>query len=144
MKKTTAIDIISSVLLLLFLYTAISKIADNANFKNVLSQSPFLKPLAGAIAWALPATEIIIAVLLFIPAARMKGLYACFFLLLMFTIYLIYMVLMTPHLPCNCGGALKNLSWRQHIFFNLFFVLLSLAGILLNRKNKKVLSAAPT
>ena len=144
MKKTTAIDIISSMLLLLFLYTAISKIADYANFKNVLSQSPFLNPLASAMAWVLPASEIIIAVLLFIPATRMKGFYACFFLLLLFTIYLIYMVLMTPHLPCNCGGVIKNLSWAQHIFFNLFFVLLSLAGILLNRKNKKVVSAAPT
>lgn len=142
-KSTIAADIISGLLLLLFLYTSLSKLADYETFKNVLSASPLLKPAAGIIAWLLPVTELMIVVLLFIPAVRLKGLYASFILILLFTLYLIYMLSFTPNLPCNCGGVLKLLSWKQHIFFNLFFILLSLTGILLYKRNKSKRSDCP-
>ena len=136
-------DIISGILLLLFLYTSLSKLADYETFKNVLSASPLLRPVAGVVAWLLPATELVIVVLLFIPAMRLKGLYASFILISLFSLYLIYMITFTPHLPCNCGGVLKLLTWPQHIFFNLFFILLSLAGILLYKRNKNTRSDCP-
>jgi uncharacterized membrane protein len=130
-------DIISALLLLLFLYTSLSKLADHETFKNVLSASPLLKPVAGIVAWLLPVTELGIVVLLFVPFLRIKGLYASFILISLFTLYLIYMIAFTPNLPCNCGGVLKLLSWPQHVFFNLFFILLSLTGILLFKRTKK-------
>ncbi|HEY5463216.1 MAG TPA: MauE/DoxX family redox-associated membrane protein [Hanamia sp.] len=124
-------DIISGILLLLFLYTSLSKLADYETFKNVLSASPLLKPLASVVAWLLPVTELVLVVLLFFPAVRLKGLYASFIFISLFTLYLIYMITFTPDLPCQCGGVLKLLTWPQHIFFNLFFILLSLSGIIL-------------
>jgi uncharacterized membrane protein YphA (DoxX/SURF4 family) len=130
-------DIISALLLLLFLYTSLSKLVDHETFKNVLSASPLLKPVAGIVAWLLPVTELGIVVLLFVPFLRIKGLYASFILISLFTLYLIYMIAFTPNLPCNCGGVLKLLSWPQHVFFNLFFILLSLTGILLFKRTKK-------
>jgi hypothetical protein len=136
-------DIISGIVLLLFLYTSLSKLADHEAFRNVLIASPLLKPYAGIIAWMLPVAEITIVVLLFIPAMRLKGLYSSFILITLFTIYLIYMILFTPHLPCNCGGVIKLLTWPQHIFFNLFFILLSLAGIFLYKKDTNLKSSSP-
>ena len=136
-------DIISGIVLLLFLYTSLSKLKDYELFKNVLTVSPLLKPVAGIIAWLLPVTEIVIVVLLFVPRMRSKGLYASFILISIFTIYLVYMVLFTPHLPCNCGGVLKSLTWPQHIFFNLFFILLSLTGILLYKRDRNRRSSPP-
>ena len=136
-------DIISGVLLILFLYTSISKLAGYATFTIVLSSSPLLKPLAGIIAWLLPVTEIAIALLLFFPVTRPKGLQASFILISVFTLYLVYMVLFTPHLPCNCGGVLQFLTWPQHILFNVFFILLSGVGILLYQKNKNRQSEPP-
>lgn len=136
-------DIISALLLLLFLYTSLSKLIDYETFKNVLSASPLLKPVAGVVAWLLPVTELLIVVLLFIPAMRLKGLYASLILISLFTMYLIYMIASTPNLPCNCGGVLKLLTWKQHIFFNVFFILLSLAGILLYKRNKTTRSSPP-
>jgi hypothetical protein len=136
-------DIISGILLLLFLYTSLSKLADYQTFKNVLSASPLLKPVAGVVVWLLPVTEIMIVVLLFIPVMRLKGLYASFILISLFTLYLIYMIAFTPNLPCNCGGVLKLLSWPQHVFFNLFFILLSLIGILLYKRTKNTRSDCP-
>ncbi|MFC0774073.1 MauE/DoxX family redox-associated membrane protein [Terrimonas alba] len=143
-KRTFAIDIISAALLLLFLYTAISKLADQANFKDVLSHSPLIKFFAGVTAWGLPAIEILVALLLFLPATRKKGLYAALVLLVLLTLYLICMIIFAPSLPCNCGGVIQRLSWTQHIFFNLFFILLSVAGINLSRRRFKPESSAPT
>jgi hypothetical protein len=143
LKHIIITDLISGLLLLLFLYTSLSKLADYETFKNVLLASPLLSPLAGIIAWVLPFAEIVIVVLLFIPDFRLKGIYASFITILFFTLYLIYMITFTPHLPCNCGGVLKLLTWPQHIFFNLFFILLSLTGILLYKRTKNTISDCP-
>lgn len=146
LKSTKAIfiaDFISGTLLLLFLYASLSKLADYETFKVVLSSSPLLKPVAWIIAWLLPVTEIGVAVILFIPVTRLKGLQASLTLISLFTLYLLYMVAFTPHLPCNCGGVLQFLTWPQHILFNLFFIILSLTGIFLYKKNTNQQSKPP-
>jgi hypothetical protein len=136
-------DIASGLLLLLFLYTSLSKLADHEVFKNVLIASPLLKPYAGIIAWLVPSIEIAIAILLFIPRFRIKGLIASVILIILFTIYLLYMIAFTPNLPCSCGGVVKLLTWPQHIVFNLFFIFLSLAGIIFYHRAKSLESSSP-
>ena len=142
-KKILIADIISGILLLLFLYTALNKLGDHERFRFALERSPLLKTFAGFIAIALPIAELLVALLLFIPLTRLTGLYAAFFLILLFTVYLVYMIAFSPDLPCSCGGALSQLTWKQHIFFNLFFILLSLCGIFLYKKNKNRRSRPP-
>jgi hypothetical protein len=142
-KAAFLADIISAILLMLFLYTALSKLTGYEVFKNVLTASPLLKPYAAIIAWLLPATEITIVVLLFIPRFRIKGLIASVILITLFTIYLLYMIAFTPNLPCSCGGVIKLLTWPQHIVFNVFFIFLSLTGIILYRRAKSLESSSP-
>jgi hypothetical protein len=142
-KPRLIADIISAAILLLFLYTAVSKLLDFENFKSVLIMSPLLRPFAGIIAWALPIAEIGIVVLLAFPKTKITGLYTAFIVLVVFTIYIICMVIFTPRLPCGCGGAIKSLTWTQHIFFNLSWILFTLTGIALNRKIKKVITVPP-
>ena len=142
-KQVFLIDLISAFVLFLFLYTSLSKLVGYAVFKNVLASTPLLKPFAGIIAWLLPLIEIAIVLLLFIPAKRRKGLYASFILISTLTLYLVYMIVFTPNLPCNCGGVLKFLTWKQHIFFNLFFILLSFVGILLYKRGRNRRSSPP-
>jgi hypothetical protein len=136
-------DMISGLLLLLFLYTSISKLTDQEVFKNVLTASPLLKRYAEIIAWLIPSTEIAIAILLFIPRFRIKGLIASVILIALFTIYLLYMIAFTPNLPCSCGGVIRLLTWPQHIIFNLFFIFSSLAGIILYRRANNLKSNPP-
>lgn len=144
MKKfVLAIDLISAAFFLLFLYTAISKLMHYTEFRLAVAESPMLKPFAGIISWLLPVTEIIVAVLLFFPATRINGLYGSFFLIIIFTVYLSFMLLFTHDLPCNCGGAIKNLTWPQHICFNLFLIVIAAAGILLHKKNQKHVKSVP-
>jgi putative oxidoreductase len=129
MKKLPVIQIASSLLILLFAYTAISKLLGYRAFARALSESPLIHNGADSIAWLLPATELIVVLLLFFETTRKIGLYASLFLLVSFTIYLLYMVLFVDDLPCSCGGVLSKMSWQEHIFFNLFFIAINLIGI---------------
>ena len=137
MKRNLIIEFIGSLLILLFVYTAISKLLDYTAFKNVLSRSPLIGEKAGIIALALPIAEVLVAVLLFVPRTRLWGFYGSVALMSVFTLYLAYMINFTPKLPCSCGGVLKQMTWNQHLVFNVFFVALSVTGLVLERKRIK-------
>jgi len=138
MNQKTAIEIISSLLILLFVYAALSKLFEYSGFKVQLRNSEWLKPFAGIIAWLVPAIELAISLMLTVKVTRILGLYASLILLLVFTLYIAGMLLSGMRLPCSCGGIIQQLSWKQHLLFNLFFLLLSLIGIVLERKQKLI------
>ena len=129
--KKLLVEIISSLLLLLFSYTAASKIIDHSKFLEQLSKSPYLESYATSIAWAIPLGESLIALLLLFKKTRLSGLFASFALMLAFTIYIYEMLHYSYYVPCSCGGVLAAMSWTQHFWFNVLFTLLALTGILL-------------
>lgn len=137
MKKSTLIDLISALFILLFMYTASSKLLDFSAFEATLAASPLIgKSLAPIVAWGLPITEIIISLLLFFPRTRHRGMWASLFLMIAFTGYIGYLAYFAPHKPCSCGGVLKDLSWKEHFIFNIFFTLLAALGLWLYRKQR--------
>ena len=114
-------DIIPSLLILLYSYTVTSKILQLTLFQNTMKQvfgssGPF-------IGIVIILAEVFISLLLLFPNTIKKGLFLSLMLLSSFTIYLIYMVLFYPHLPCSCGGVISGMSWKQHIFFNCAFII---------------------
>lgn len=131
LKRNTVIEIISSLLIILFIYTALSKLSGYNNFSTQLSKSPFITSYANFITWSLPAVEILISLLLVFKRTKLIGLYASFFMMSLFTAYLIIMLKFSYHIPCSCGGVLQNLSWNEHIVFNVFFIVIAGAGALL-------------
>jgi len=131
MKKNTIVDIISALLLFLFVYAALSKLLDFDKFKYQLSQSPFITNISWLVVWAIPLGEILISILLITKRTRLTGLYLSFFLMLLFTGYIFIMLRYSAYLPCSCGGVLSNMSWKQHFVFNLAFTGLSLLGIMI-------------
>lgn len=146
MKKALVIEIIASLLIILFVYTALSKLLDYQTFKGQLAKSPYISPFAGLTAWALPAGELLIVGALLLTRTRLIGLYASFALMLLFTIYIYVMLHYSPYVPCSCGGVLSQLSWEQHLLFNIVFTILALTGIVLTmvrRKPPQQLSAIP-
>jgi len=136
-RKEAIVETIVMLLVFLFLYTALSKYAELGRFRIVLYNSPLLNHWVHYIAYGLPALEIAIVLLLIIPRTRLMGLYASMVLLIIFTGYLCYMIAYTPHLPCTCGGVISKMTWKQHIFFNTGFIILSLIGIIQQRKSRK-------
>ena len=113
------VDGVAALFIFLFVYTAVSKLFDFEKFEAVLSASPLLGSWSVYLAWTIPFAEFIIATLLFFPPLRKKGLIFSFALMILFTIYIAYMILFTPHLPCSCGGVIQQLSWRQHFILNV-------------------------
>jgi hypothetical protein len=136
-------ELISASVLLLFFYTGISKLADFNRFRDVLSTSPLLERHAFVLGWGIPVTELLLALMLFMPATRLKGLYGSLGIMLLFTVYLAWMVRFAAHLPCNCGGVISKMSWNQHIIFNLIIIVLIVIGIIYYRKKTNALYHSP-
>ena len=120
--------LLSSMLILLFVYTASSKLMDRYRFEVVLSKMPYIGAAAPVLSWAVPLVEIGIAVLLLLPPARQKGFAFSGLLLLLFTVYLGLVLWLAPQLPCSCGGVVSVLGWREHFLFNSFFILIAFTG----------------
>jgi|SRR5215831_6910486 len=136
MKKGTIVEIISAIFILLFVYTAINKLLSLDTLKFVLKKYPLISNMSNLVAWGLPITELVVVALLFLPTTRRVGLYSSLILMSTFTIYLVYMMIFLPHMPCTCGGMLQTLSWPQHLIFNIFFVGLAIIGLRFMRISK--------
>ena len=134
MTRKIMIEVICSLLILLFLYTSLSKWLDFKGFTGDMYNQPFSHKIAPIIIWTLPAMELLIVLALLFEKTRRAGLWASLILMLLFTIYTILVLSrFFSRVPCSCGGVIKRLSWSQHLFFNLFFVGISIAGIILRR-----------
>jgi hypothetical protein len=134
LRKQTIIETIVAILAFLFLYTSLSKYANIQTFEFSLKMSPILKNFSHLVAVTLPALEIGVVILLTIPRTRLAGIYMSLILLSIFTIYLIGIVSFSKTLPCGCGGVISKLSWKEHIYFNMFFVIISVIGVWLQNE----------
>ena len=137
LARTT--EIISAFFILLFVYTATSKLLSHQTFVINLKKSPLIAFASGFLSWAIPSIEIIIAVLLFFPRFRRLGLLASFGLMTVFTIYIAYMLLTSSHLPCSCGGVISKLSWKEHLWLNVLFSVLAAFSLCLQQRFKFLL-----
>lgn len=138
MKTKTIVEIISSLLILLFIYTGLSKMLDYSEFRLQLGKSPFITHFASLVAWTLPAFEILVALALFFKKSRLVGLYASLFLMTMFTAYIYAMLNYSYDLPCSCGGIISKMTWGQHLWFNVGYTVLAVAGTFLESKQYKI------
>lgn len=129
--KENLLNLIVNLFILLFLYTAISKILDHHEFRIQLGQSPLLSSFSDYAAWLVPAIELMVSLMLIFKRSRLAGLYASFALMTMFSAYIISITRFTGFIPCSCGGVLQNMSWNTHLIFNLSFITLGFIGILL-------------
>jgi hypothetical protein len=137
LNKNMIVEIICSLLIILFIYSSLSKLSAYNRFSVQLSKSPFITSYYKLVAWSIPAAEILIAFLLVIKKTRLIALYASFFLMSLFTAYLVIMLNFSYYIPCSCGGVLEHLSWEQHIVFNSFFIAIAGAGSLLKAYQTK-------
>ena len=135
MSRKITVEIIASLLVLLFVYAALSKLLDYSNFKFQLGREPIIKDYAGTLLWLIPFSEILTVFLLLFPGSRKMGLIASSVLMILFTFYIGLMLASGEHLPCSCGGFLQHLSWKSHFIFNLTFLSITIIGMLLEFQN---------
>ena len=138
LKQIGVLDVIIFLFILLFVYAATSKLIDYELFKAQIGNSPLIMQHAKWMAWAVPASEIIISAAFIVPRLLLPALYASFFLMFTFTAYIAFILTFSPYLPCSCGGILSSMGWSEHLIFNIGFTLLAVVGIILyNRKQKR-------
>jgi hypothetical protein len=137
MKQKIVIEIICFLLALLFAYAAFSKLIVYQEFKAQLGSLPFIKIISPALAWVLPSLELVISTVLTVNLTRLFGFVCALVLLTGISAYILLMLISDERLPCSCGGVLQQLSWKQHLIFNLFFLLLAVVGIVLESNPKK-------
>jgi uncharacterized membrane protein len=136
-KRQVFLEIISALLIMLYLYASLSKFLDFKQFVGDMNNQPFSNSLTPFLVWGIPSLEIAICLALIIERTRLAGFFASMILLILFTIYTGAILLNAfTYVPCSCGGVIRKLSWRQHLVFNLFFVGLSLTGAILQRRKK--------
>src|SRR5690349_12770453 len=119
-QRNIGINSIAAFFILLFSYTAFSKLFSIHQFQFSLKMSPLLRYQASLISWTVTIAELLVAGCLLIPKWRTLGLILSSILMLTFTMYIAYMVfaLSKRNLPCSCGGVVSWLSWKSHLTFN--------------------------
>lgn len=137
MKKSTIIEIISILFAMLFLYAAISILMDYTFFKRQVADFSVLKPITPFIAWFLPLSEIIVAILLFVPAWRLRGLYGAAALMILLTGYVIVLLNFSKRLP-GLIMVPDFLSWKQQLVLNCILLVVAVMGIVLQRKQHRL------
>lgn len=138
MKRETIVTIITYLFILVFLYTGFSKLLGFNQTLFDMGRNPYLSDIALLLAIGIPVVEIVISVLIFLPKTRLLGLVATVVLMIAFTGYVGLLLLSDSKLPCTCGGVFREMSWTQHLFFNLVLTALATWGWQLQRKIEKI------
>jgi len=132
MKKETILKIISGLIASLFFYASFSKLMDYEKSQWEMKNQIFPPEIAWLLTWLIPTVEIFLMIVLLFPNTRKKALLGSSILLTIFTLYIgIVMTGVFGRIPCSCGGILKNMSYGTHLTFNIFFITISLIGLII-------------
>ena len=141
MKRIHCIRAISYLFFILFAYAAAVKLIDFKTFKEEMVESPLLGKFALLLTVTIPITEILIAIAVLMPRYRLKGLYASVVSMAIFTVYITILLYYQEPVSCDCGGLLQQIDLNTHLWINIGFLLLGLAGVILyKREEKKIIS----
>ncbi|MEB2778611.1 DoxX-like family protein [Algoriphagus sp. D3-2-R+10] len=130
MENTKKIAIPSILLILLWTYTGFDKIIHWETSRKAFHNQTFPAELAEVLAYAIPITELLIALLLLFSVSRWWGYLSSILLLTIFTTYVgLIWVGAFPRVPCNCAWIMESLGWAEHLWLNLVFIGLAVWGL---------------
>jgi uncharacterized membrane protein YphA (DoxX/SURF4 family) len=126
---------ISFVLVLVWAYTGLDKLLRWEDSWKAFHNQVFTSELAEALAFIVPFTELLIALLLLFSLTRWWGFLSSILLLTVFNTYVgLIWVGAFPRVPCNCAGLLEKLGWAEHFWLNNGLIFLAIIGLWLNQK----------
>jgi len=121
-------------LILVFTYTGISKLSGHEQFAAQLDLQSIFAPISLFLSWLLPVVELLIVLFILFERTLLLGLISATFLMTAFTIYIGGMLLFQRSLPCSCGGVIAQMTWKEHLIFNFFFMCLAWIALIYNYK----------
>jgi len=138
LRSGTIVQLISHLLLLLWVYASLSKLIEFNRSKREILNQPLAPWLEEILVWAVPLIELLTAMFLLFKRTRIAGILLSALLLFTFSIYIIVIKLnYFGFIPCSCGGILRSLNWTQHLLFNSFFLILSLVALVIDLKERR-------
>jgi len=137
--RNIIIIIICYMFIVMFVYTATSKLLDFENFRLQLGQSPIITTYADWVAWGIPLIEYAISGLFLVSRFMLLAFYASFSLMTMFTTYIFLILNFSDFIPCSCGGVLETLGWTEHILFNVGFIVIAAIALFYLERNSTIL-----
>ncbi|WP_431293381.1 MauE/DoxX family redox-associated membrane protein [Pedobacter sp. P26] len=135
-KKSQYVYFLSVALMSLFTYAMLNKVFDLDKFRTQVGQSVLLSDVPGIAVWFVLSIEFLAIILLWFKMTKVMGLYLSYFLMVLFSAYIVCVTRFTRDIPCSCGGILEKMSWNTHLTFNLSVTLFTLIGIILSHDNR--------
>lgn len=135
------VEVVCFLFVLLFVYAAASKLMEVDKFATQLGRSPVITQFSSVLLWLVPGTEILIALMMFSSNTKLLALYASFSLMVAFTTYVVVILNFSENIPCSCGGILQDMTWKQHLVFNVIFILTAaVAALIYPLENKNIVA----
>jgi hypothetical protein len=126
------IILFTGLMIILWAYTAFSKIFNFHKFKQAMVTQVFPSWMGKILMFVLPIIEFAIVALLLFPQTRLIGMYSSLFLMILFTLYVGGAVFhIYDRHPCACGGLFARLGWSKHFKVNIMLTLVALVGVIL-------------
>ncbi|MRG48143.1 hypothetical protein GFS24_23690 [Chitinophaga sp. SYP-B3965] len=131
MKRECAANIITALLVIVFVFAGTIALLNYGGFRDQLSGFPLTTDYAAGLAWRLPAFQLILSYFLLWPKTRVKAMYASFVLLFTIAVYMVLMI-----------NGLYDMPFMSPALFamNIILLLLTITGII---ASKKTLVAIP-
>lgn len=136
MPYKTVIRLIAVFMAILLLYAAVGQLLQYQLFCLQLQKFRSVFFPVHRIAWLIPCTALLNAVLLCLPGTRMAGLLAALFFLNVYTMGLTILLDEKYTTSCHCGEPFQQLSIAVHIIFNLACVALVCIAVSLSGKKE--------
>lgn len=135
MKNGKILGGIIVLVVLLFVYAGFAKLLDLETFRENMYNQHLPRWLSELIIWSTPPAELGVVCCLLFPGSQRAGLYYALILLSIYTIYVSAILLQFfRRTPCSCGGVFRHLTWQQHLWFNLTFIVLIILALILDAK----------
>ncbi len=131
-KLTDLPAVIAAILAALYSYAAILKLSNVSQFRAQLDNQVLPEGSSEVLVWLIPVAGLLVCLLLVFQTTRYAGFCVSTVLLSLFSAYMALVVLdFFDRVPCSCGGILGKAGFEVHLAFNLFFMALSLMGIVM-------------
>lgn len=128
MIKSLLEKVISTLFILLFIYSATGKIVHYHNFEFQLGRSPIIMKYT-ALAWLVPVVELGTVVLLVFKTTRITGLFVSLLLMILYSAYIGLIAISHCEIVTIYEGIFKGRSLKTNLVFNSFFMAFAIAGI---------------
>lgn len=123
LNKNDVYSLLTTLFSFLFLYSSSYKISDYNDFGISLYNSHLIPEVSiFFLQIALPLIEIMIFILLNLKKTRYFSLKVSFFILTLYTVYLITINNFSLFDGCSCGGIFVDLDYVEHVILNFCFV----------------------